>query len=138
MRSEFLKIVLNDLFTDSQKSVIEPQFEKINENEDPSDTDVEESNQPNYAPVARKSQFDYEGLDLQAPASGTDVDSDWTKAWVFESLFVEVKGPTDHLSDRQVVWLHGLGQACERESFSVVCQLREGRNGQEHGFHQSF
>lgn len=85
----------------------------------------------------------------------------WVDDWIFECLFVEVKGPTDRLAERQSVWLHAL-DSC-RENFeassvsgvslvaasstistrscyaptAIVCQIREGRNGQDVGHHQS-
>ena len=46
-----------------------------------------------------------------------------------------MKGPTDRLADRQAVWLHALSVGGGVPS--VVCQIREGRNGQETGHHES-
>ena len=33
--------------------------------------------------------------------------------YIFESLYIEVKGPSDHLSFRQRVWLHLLNSGCD-------------------------
>lgn len=105
------------------------------------------------APKVRK-QFIYSGPDLCDPSSikqasspvgaNSDVSCissyDWVDHWTFECMFIEVKGPTDHLADRQAVWIHaldraGLGYAGGPRA--LVCQIREGRNGQESGHHQT-
>jgi hypothetical protein len=62
-----------------------------------------------------ESNYIYDGSDLALPAShATDLS--------FESLLVEVKGPNDHLSEKQMVWLsvfrkHGVN--------ALVCRVTE-------------
>lgn len=103
----------------------------------------------NESKISVKKQFVYTGLDLANPGVGEAIDSDlnaqvecyeWVDDWVFECIFVEVKGPTDHLADRQAVWLHTLcqsGNSGGGGAKALVCQIREGRNGQDTGHHES-
>ena len=44
--------------------------------------------------------------------------------WVFESLFIEVKGPSDHLAYKQRLWLEILGQATHSLK-AAVCFVKE-------------
>ncbi|RYH20333.1 hypothetical protein EON65_23740 [archaeon] len=43
---------------------------------------------------------------------------------VFESMFIEVKGPGDHLAYKQVLWLQVLNLLSD-QSKTFVCQVRE-------------
>jgi hypothetical protein len=56
--------------------------------------------------------------------------------WSFETVFVEVKGPTDRLSDTQQRWIHILNS---NGLETVVCQVKEGGKGMgiAGGHHQS-
>ena len=47
-----------------------------------------------------------------------------TSEWVFESLLVEVKGPSDHLAYKQRLWLEILGQATHSLK-AAVCFVKE-------------
>ena len=69
-------------------------------------------------------RFVYKGPDLKlpllyapAPAGATgagagaeaEAEADWSRGYVFESRLVEVKGPTDVLAEKQLLWLRLLG-----------------------------
>ena len=56
--------------------------------------------------------------------------------WSFETIFVEVKGPTDRLSDTQQRWIHILNS---NGLETVVCQVKEGCKGMgiAGGYHKS-
>jgi hypothetical protein len=119
--------------------------------------EIPENQQPRMS--IRESRFRYSGADLKNPCrhcfeahdrnivEGSVVDSSviveeitegdfmWVDNWTFECMLVEVKGPTDRLADRQAVWLHALSVGGKVPA--VVCQIREGRNGQESGHHES-
>lgn len=43
---------------------------------------------------------------------------------LFEVMFVEVKGPNDHLAYRQLLWLHVLDQR-KHGLKAVVCHVKE-------------
>ena len=47
-----------------------------------------------------------------------------TSEWIFESLLVEVKGPSDHLAYKQRLWLEILGQATHSMK-AAVCFVKE-------------
>ena len=93
-----------------------------------------------------RKNFVYYGPDLgdpktDIPSSGSvnsEMQFDWIDDWVFQCMFVEVKGPTDHLADRQAVWIHALDRnQTASQCRSLVCQIREGRNGQDSGHVES-
>jgi hypothetical protein len=55
--------------------------------------------------------------------------------WAFETSFIEVKGPTDRLSETQQRWIHILNS---NEMESVVCQVKEGKvMGITGGYHRT-
>jgi hypothetical protein len=55
--------------------------------------------------------------------------------WTFETAFVEVKGPTDRLSDTQQRWIHILNS---NGMESIVCQVKEGKvMGIAAGYHRT-
>ena len=98
------------------------------------------------APAVRFSKFVYNGADISNPCKicheKESILQDhenpfaWTHSdWIFEALFVEVKGPSDRLAERQAIWLHALDVGGGVPA--VVCQIREGRNGQQTGHHES-
>jgi hypothetical protein len=68
--------------------------------------------------------FSYEGEDLQLSTLGD--------GWVFECMFVEVKGPSDALADKQRLWLQILS-SCGLTAY--VCKVREGLENQPKGSH---
>ena len=73
--------------------------------------DLEERVTSDSLPAA--SRYHYEGSDL--------LDGDLSD-FSFEALLVEVKGPNDHLSEKQIVWLnifkrHGVP--------AIVCKVKE-------------
>lgn len=59
-----------------------------------------------------------EGLD------GLQLLGESTSEWIFESLLVEVKGPSDHLAYKQRLWLEILGQATHSLK-AAVCFVKE-------------
>jgi hypothetical protein len=99
------------------------------------------------AAASKYNKFAYYGPDLQTPCMHCREKKDdepahadalirysWINEWTFECMFVEVKGPTDRLADRQAVWLHALEAG---GSGAAVCQIREGRAGQQSGHHET-
>lgn len=110
---------------------------------------------PEAALTPKYNKFAYYGPDLQTPCrqchdrcqlndddvmhAGIDDSAltrySWIHEWTFECMFVEVKGPTDRLADRQAVWLHALEAG--GAAGALVCQIREGRSGQQSGHHET-
>lgn len=68
--------------------------------------------------------FTYVGDDLDVAALA--------EGWVAECMFVEVKGPSDALADKQRLWLQILS-SCGLTAF--VCKVREGMDNQPKGSH---
>lgn len=102
---------------------------------------------PDVLTPAKYNKFAYYGPHLQNPCVGCRDETcdesahgdalicySWINEWTFECMFVEVKGPTDRLADRQAVWLHALEAG---GSGAAVCQIREGRAGQQCGHHET-
>lgn len=55
--------------------------------------------------------------------------------WKYETMFVEVKGPTDRLSDTQHRWIHILNS---NDMETVICHVKEGKiMGIAGGYHQT-
>lgn len=77
--------------------------------------DDEEGEEPSIPVVANadessKDQENMQFLPLQLPAISGD------ETFVFESMFVEVKGPSDHLAYKQWLWLRLLSLRCPEDS----------------------
>lgn len=62
-------------------------------------------------------------LDPSQPPSRAAVDA-LPLSHLFEVMFVEVKGPNDHLAYRQLLWLHVLDQR-KYGLKAVVCHVKE-------------
>ncbi len=80
--------------------------------------------------------YTYTGPDLDLSAlyrssDGADSDSDASlesllQGVTFETLFVEVKGPGDHLAYRQLLWLHLLSrETADHDMRAALCHVKE-------------
>lgn len=86
-------------------------------NEKNEDRSIEDDGIPsdNKIPLKKSNIFDCSQEDLQLPEENI-------YRYEFECRILEVKGPTDHLSDKQVIWLCVLASARVNSFVARVCE----------------